>query len=199
MMRAEEVIRETIAVHERLAEQSAAIEGAGGRLAGVLRKGGTIYVAGNGGSAADAQHMACELVGRFMRERAALPCIALTTDTSVLTSVGNDYGFGDVFRRQVEAHVREGDALVLISTSGSSPNVVSAARAARAQGALTVALTGEEGGELAAACELAIKAPARSTPRVQSVHGTIVHIWCEQIEGATSDAGGARNAEPDGH
>ena len=180
--RAEQAIRETIGLHERLLEQALQIADCATRLADVLREGGTIYVIGNGGSAADAQHMAGEIVGRFMIERPGLPCHALTADTSVLTSVANDYGFEAVFRRQVEAHVSEGDALVAISTSGNSPNVAAAVELARERGALTIALTGRDGGQLAGLCDEAVVVPADLTPRIQSAHGTVIHIWCDLIE-----------------
>ena len=148
-----------------------------------LRDGNRIYIAGNGGSAADAQHIAGELVGRFAMERKALPVIALTTDTSVITAVANDYGFDEVFRRQVEAHVREGDVLLCISTSGDSPNVLKALEEAKKRGARVLALAGRDGGQLARAAELCVTVPARETWRIQEVHITIGHILCELIEG----------------
>ena len=169
-------------LHRRLAEQSGLIEQAASRLADVLRAGGTVYVMGNGGSAADAQHMAGELVGRFMMERRALPCVALTTDTSIMTSVANDYGFGSVFVRQVEALVKEGDAVIGISTSGNSANVNAAVDEAHRRGALTVGLTGKAGGALAPKCELAVVVPSDVTPRIQEAHATIIHILCGLVE-----------------
>ena len=147
-----------------------------------LRDGNRIYIAGNGGSAADAQHIAGELVGRFAMERKALPVIALTTDTSVITAVANDYGFDEVFRRQVEAHVREGDVLLCISTSGDSPNVLKALEEAKKRGAHVLALAGRDGGQLARTAELCVTVPAQETWRIQEVHITIGHILCELIE-----------------
>jgi len=180
--RIEQILRETSRVHDRLIEQAALLEQVGRRLSDVFRAGGSVYVMGNGGSAADSQHLAGELVGRFLMERPALPCHALTTDTSVLTAVANDYGVEDIFTRQVEAHVRAGDAVIGISTSGESPNVVAAMTKARGLGAVTIALTGANGGRLARECDLAVVVPADETPRVQEAHGTIVHVICELVE-----------------
>ena len=147
-----------------------------------LRAGGKVLTFGNGGSAADSQHFAAELSGRFHRERAALPAMALTTDTSALTAIGNDYGYEHVFSRQVEAHGRKGDVAVGISTSGQSPNVVRALSVARERGLVTVALTGEGGGALRPLADFLIEVPHRDTARVQEVHGMVVHIVCELIE-----------------
>jgi D-sedoheptulose 7-phosphate isomerase len=158
----------------------------GGRIATSLRGGGRVLVFGNGGSAADAQHFAGELVGRFQRERQGLSALALTTDPSVITAVGNDLGFQAVFRRQVEAHGRTGDVAFAISTSGRSPNVVEALKAARERGLVTVALTGEGGGALAPLADHLIAVPSRDTQRIQEVHGMVVHILCEIVEDAVS-------------
>jgi len=147
-----------------------------------LRAGGRILACGNGGSAADAQHFAAELVGRFERERAALGAIALTTDTSIVTAVANDYDFVRVFARQVEALGRPGDVLLGISTSGGSANVIAAFAAAKAGGLLTVALTGRDGGAVGAAADIHINVPAASTARVQEVHRTLLHAVCALIE-----------------
>jgi len=147
-----------------------------------LRAGGRILACGNGGSAADAQHFAAELVGRFERERAALGAIALTTDTSIVTAVANDYDFARVFARQVEALGRPGDVLLGISTSGGSANVIAAFAAAKAGGLLTVALTGRDGGAVGAAADIHINVPAASTARVQEVHRTLLHAVCALIE-----------------
>jgi D-sedoheptulose 7-phosphate isomerase len=147
-----------------------------------LRSGGKILVCGNGGSASDAQHFAAELVGRFERERPALPAIALTTDTSILTAIGNDYGFDRVFARQVEAVGRAGDVLLGISTSGGSPNVLEAIGAAKSRGLTTVALTGRDGGVVGAAADIHINVPSPSTARVQEVHRTLMHAMCELVE-----------------
>lgn len=151
-------------------------------LADCLGRGNKVLVLGNGGSAADAQHFAAEFVGRFGRERDPLPVIALTTDTSVLTAVGNDYGFEEIFVRQVRALASPGDAVVAISTSGRSPNVLQAVGASRAAGATTIALTGGDGGELAKVSDIGIVVPSSSTPQIQEVHVTILHILSELIE-----------------
>lgn len=157
----------------------------------VVQGGGTIFLFGNGGSAADAQHIAAELVGRFACERDGLPALALTTDTSVLTSVGNDYGFEEVLARQVDALVREGDMLIGISTSGSSPNVVKGLKTANEKGAVTVALTGDTEGPLSRIANLCIRVPSRDTPRIQETHIVLGHILCEAIEeGLTADSDG---------
>lgn len=153
-----------------------------GLLREALRRGGKILVAGNGGSAADAQHFAAELVGRFQRNRRALPCLALTTDTSSLTAVGNDFGFGEIFARQVEALGREGDAFLGISTSGNSANIVKAMEAARAAGLGTVGLLGRDGGALRGlACE-SVTVPHAVTARIQEAHVFILHCWAEVLE-----------------
>ncbi len=186
----ERILRQTIRVHEKLLEQAGLLEEMGDRMAGILKDGGTIYVMGNGGSAADAQHLAGELVGRFLMERDALPCHALSTDTSILTAVANDYGVDQVFARQVAAHVRDGDAVIGISTSGNSPNVLAGIEQARRRGALTIGLTGGDGGGLAELCDLCAVVPAHETPRIQEAHGTIIHILCRLIEEEMFGSGG---------
>jgi D-sedoheptulose 7-phosphate isomerase len=147
-----------------------------------LRDGGKILIFGNGGSAADAQHIAAEFVGRFERERAALPAIALTTDTSALTAIANDYGFEQVFARQVRALGRAGDVAVAISTSGNSPNILAAVDAASELGLKIIGLTGRDGGALAAACDVCLVVPSPDTARIQECHLTIEHIICETVE-----------------
>ena len=149
-----------------------------------LKRGGTLLIFGNGGSASDAQHAAAELVGRFERERPGLAAVALTTDLSVMTSVANDYGFDRVFARQVEALGRPGDVAFGISTSGTSPNVVAALEAARARGLQTVALTGRDGGAAGRAAGIHINVPSDSTARVQEVHRTMLHVICDIVERA---------------
>lgn len=152
------------------------------RLDAVLRAGGKVLVFGNGGSAADAQHFAAELVGRYVAERGALAGIALTTDTSALTAIGNDYGFDEVFARQVEALAARGDLAVGISTSGSSENVVRGLDAARGKGAATVALTGRTGGRLAERADVLLAVPSAVTARIQEAHALILHAVCEILD-----------------
>jgi len=152
------------------------------RLAGVLERGGKILFLGNGGSAADAQHLAAELVGRFVAERRALPAMSLSTDTSVLTSLGNDYGFDRIFSRQIEAHGKAGDAVVAISTSGNSPNVVEGVRTAKQAGMYTVGLTGATGGRLRDMVDAVFSVPSAETPRIQETHILLGHSLCELID-----------------
>lgn len=154
------------------------------RIGTTLADGGRVLVCGNGGSAAESQHFAAELSGRFRRERRALPALALTVDTSALTAIGNDYGFEQVFARQVEAYGRPGDVLVVISTSGRSANVVAAGRAGRAQGLHVVALTGRDAGPLADVAHEVLAVPEADTARVQEVHLTVLHALCDEVERA---------------
>jgi D-sedoheptulose 7-phosphate isomerase len=147
-----------------------------------IRKDGKILIFGNGGSAADAQHIAAELVNRLNFDRPPIAAIALTTDTSILTSLGNDSSFDELFERQVRALGRRGDTALAISTSGNSPNVLRAVEAARTMGIKTVALTGKSGGKLAAAADVALVVAAESTQRIQETHITIGHILCELVE-----------------
>jgi phosphoheptose isomerase len=183
--RLDAVLGETIALHERVRRGEAQpIVAAAAAILAALRAGGKLLVFGNGGSAADAQHVAAELVGRFQRERAALAAIALTTDTSVLTSLANDYAFERVFARQIEALGKPGDVVLGISTSGASANVVTALTAARRLGLRTIALTGGDGGEVGRAAEIHVNVPSRSTARVQEVHRTLLHVICELVEDA---------------
>jgi len=148
------------------------------------QKGGKVVLLGNGGSAADAQHIAAELVGRFKKERKPLPAIALTTNTSVLTAIGNDYSFEQVFRRQVEALVQPEDIVIGISTSGNSPNVLFAIEQAKEIGAKTIGLSGKDGGKLAQSANLCLVVPSNNTPRIQESHITIGHILCDLVEQA---------------
>ena len=183
--RLDAVLGETIALHERVRRgEIQPIVAAAAAIVAALNGGGKLLVFGNGGSAADAQHVAAELVGRFQRERAALAAIALTTDTSVLTSVANDYAFARVFARQIEALGKAGDAVLAISTSGGSANVVTALAAARRLGLRTIALTGRDGGEVGRAAEIHVNVPSASTARVQEVHRTLLHVICELVEDA---------------
>lgn len=146
------------------------------------RNAGKLILFGNGGSAADAQHLAGEMVGRFLKERAALPAIALSTNTSILTALGNDYDFDAVFARQVEAWIKAGDVAIGISTSGNSPNVLKGIDKAKHLGARSIGLIGCEGGELAQMVDLALTVPSDSTPRIQEAHITIGHIICDIVE-----------------
>ncbi|WDT82597.1 MAG: D-sedoheptulose 7-phosphate isomerase [Candidatus Manganitrophus sp.] len=144
--------------------------------------GGKLVLFGNGGSAGDAQHIAAELVGRFERERRALPAIALTTNTSTLTAIGNDYGYNKIFSRQVEAWVQPTDVVIGISTSGNSPNVLEGIAAAKLKGAKTIGLTGEKGGKLASQTDLCLKVPSSNTARIQESHIMIGHLLCLLLE-----------------
>jgi len=149
-----------------------------------LRAGGKLLFFGNGGSAADAQHLAAEFVGRFVRERAGLPAIALTTDSSILTAVGNDYGFDRVFARQLEALGRAGDVAIGISTSGNSPNVLEGIKAAKRERLTTIGLSGKDGGMLAKEADLTITISSSSTARIQECHIAVGHLFCELTEEA---------------
>lgn len=154
-----------------------------------LQNGNKILIMGNGGSAADAQHFAAELVGRFLLERKPLSAIALSTDTSILTAVGNDYGFDEVFNRQVAALAQPGDVVVGISTSGNSPNVLKALRTAHELGARTVGLLGKDGGVIAGMVEVNLTVRVSGTPFVQEAHAAIIHVLCDQIEKRLFPAG----------
>ena len=161
---------------------SAAIFEAAGLIIMCLRAGGKVLFFGNGGSAADAQHLAAEFIGRFVRERAGLPAIALTTDSSILTAVGNDYGFDQVFARQVQALGRPGDVAIAISTSGNSPNIIEAVKAARKGCLKTIGLSGKDGGLLAKEADLVITVPSTTTARIQECHIAVGHLLCELTE-----------------
>jgi len=153
-----------------------------------LKNGGKILIFGNGGSAADAQHIAAELVGRYKVERMGLPAIALTTDTSALTSIGNDYGYARVFDRQVEALANKGDMAIGISTGGSSSNVISALKLAKGMGCKTIGFSGRDGGEMNDVCNVNLVVPAEDTPRIQEMHIVIGHTICHLIDQAFSDS-----------
>ena len=175
------VLKAAAAAHERMTGRAQSVVAAAAAMAGALNAGGTVFAFGNGGSAADAQHFVAELVGRYKQERRGLRAVALTTDTSVLTAVGNDYGFDRVFARQIEALVRRGDVALGISTSGRSPNVLRALEAAKQRGAVTIALTGR-GGEAGAIADCHIAVDEEETARVQEVHMTVLHVICELLE-----------------
>jgi D-sedoheptulose 7-phosphate isomerase len=163
--------------------RSGVFEAAAGAIAASVRAGGKVLLFGNGGSAAEAQHFAAELVnGMRHRGRPAIPAIALTTDTSSLTAIGNDRGFVLIFSRQIEALGRPGDVAVALTTSGTSPNVVEALKTARTKGLATIALTGQGGGEVAPLADFLLDVPSRSTPRVQEAHLFILHLLAEELE-----------------
>jgi D-sedoheptulose 7-phosphate isomerase len=199
----EGTIREHLKVIDSLLGLVPELERIAAIMSRAIMSGKKILWCGNGGSAADSQHLAAELVGRFGRERRALPSIALSTDTSILTAIGNDYGYEHVFRRQVEALCVAGDVLVGISTSGNSPNVHLALEAARECGARTVAFTGEHGGAMAGIAELALRIPSNKTPRVQEGHILCGHMLCDYIEASLCQLEGeaaktaARRLTPD--
>ena len=163
---------ETLAAVARLAET----------ISAALAGGGRVWLFGNGGSAADAQHIAAELVGRFLGDRAALAAEALTVNSSVVTAIANDYGFAEIFARQLEAHARPGDVAIGISTSGRSENVIVGLRAAERLGLHTAALTGSDGGTLAQVASQSIVVPVADTPRIQECHAVIGHVLCELVE-----------------
>jgi D-sedoheptulose 7-phosphate isomerase len=165
-------------------EMSQCLETAVTAIAGSLKAGHTVLVAGNGGSASDAMHIAGELVGRFLKERPALRVIALSANPAVLTAWANDYDYRTVFSRQVEAYGDKGGVILGISTSGNSPNIVTALQAARTMGMTTIALTGEGGGACAAEADILLAVPSRSTPRIQEVHICLYHYLCERVEAA---------------
>ncbi len=181
--RFQEAVAESVRLKEQFAaEQGDQVAAAARMLADALTAGGKIMLFGNGGSAADAQHLAAEFVNRFQIERPPLAALALTTDTSILTAVGNDYGFLEVFAKQVRALGRPGDVAWGISTSGESPNVVEGLRAARGLGLKTLALSGRDGGPVAAQADLALVVPSRNTPRIQEVHTTLGHVLCDLVD-----------------
>jgi D-sedoheptulose 7-phosphate isomerase len=183
----EAAFSDAIRLHDRTMHQdAAAMLAVVDAVRRALDAGGRVLVCGNGGSAADSQHFAAELVGRFVKERRAFAAVALTTDTSVLTAIGNDYGYERVFARQVEAIGRSGDVLVAISTSGRSANVLAAMATARERQMVTVALTGGDGGAIGAAADLHLNVPSPSAARAQEVHRTILHVICELVEAGLS-------------
>ena len=191
---ATDAVRDAFAEHARLAGQvgermAPEIAALADLVWDTLAGGGTLLFCGNGGSAADAQHLAAEYVVRFARERAAYPAISLATDTSVLTAAGNDYGFESIFERQVRALARPGDLLLLHSTSGESENLLRAARAAREKGVRTAALLGRGGGRLAGLVDFALVVPTDSTARAQEMHLTIGHVVCDLVESRIAAAG----------
>ena len=181
-------IAEHIETVESLREQcSEQIAECAALLSETFAAGNKVLICGNGGSAADAQHIAAEFVGRYENERVALPAIALTTDTSALTALANDYDFERIFARQIEALASPGDCLIAISTSGNSPNVISAVMKAREKGCKVIGMTGSAGKKLAGLCDLCLMVPSKRTARIQEAHITVAHIWCQMIEDSITD------------
>jgi D-sedoheptulose 7-phosphate isomerase len=183
----EEDIRSQLASHRKVIEEierklPRTISTIASLISDALKDGNKILLMGNGGSAADAQHMAAEIVGRFSMERRALPAISLAADTSIITALGNDYGFDTVFRRQVEALAAEGDVVIGISTSGSSPNVREALLKAGEMGCRTVGILGKGGGNIKDCVEIPLIVPGEETPRIQEGHITVIHIICDLVE-----------------
>ncbi len=175
-------LQQHLACMRELEKQAGAIESAGDLLAQTIGRGNKVLICGNGGSAGDAQHFAAELVGRFEQERNAWPAIAMTTDTSILTAIGNDYGFDAVFARQVRALGQSGDALIGISTSGHSENVLQAVQQAQKRGIQTIGLLGRDGGSIAPIVDFPVVVRHQRTARVQEAHILILHFWAQQIE-----------------
>ncbi len=180
------VVHEHQQVVAALPQQGPVLDAMIDALLRCLRAGGRVYTLGNGGSAADAQHIAAELLGRYKTERVALPVLALTTDSSTLTAIGNDLGYERVFARQLEGLVRPGDVVWALSTSGNSKNVVAACKLAGQQGALVIGFTGQSGGAMAAHCAHCYKAPHTQSDRVQEAHALAYHYICERVEAALS-------------
>lgn len=179
------IFADGITAHQRFAERGlGTVEAAAVAMTRATAAGRKVLAFGNGGSATDAQHLASELVGRFEKERRGLPALALTSDSSVVTAIANDYGYDRAFARQIEALGQQGDVAFGISTSGRSPNVEAALAAAKARGLVTIALTGRDGGPMGAAADIHINVAENSTARVQEVHRTILHAICSLIERA---------------
>jgi D-sedoheptulose 7-phosphate isomerase len=181
--RVEDIFRESVRVKEAAcASNRDKIVETVKLLTKALKKGRKIFFFGNGGSAADSQHIAAEFIGRFQKERRSLPAVALTTDTSILTAIGNDYGFDKVFARQIEGLGEKGDVAFGISTSGHSPNVVEGIKKAKGMGLTTVSLTGHDGGALAKLTDISLIVPSKSTARIQESHICVAHAICELVE-----------------
>ncbi|MFN8612644.1 MAG: SIS domain-containing protein [Vulcanimicrobiota bacterium] len=176
-------LQEGIELRQQMLELADSIEAGGRLLVETLASGGRLFFCGNGGSAADCQHLAAELVGRFEMDN-QLPALALTTDSSILTAVANDFGYDQIYVRQLKALARKGDCLVAISTSGNSSNILRAVESARELGLSTVGLAGGQGGQLAHLCTHTLVVPSVRTCRVQEIHISVGHIWCEMVEEA---------------
>ncbi len=182
-------------IKQRFEESAEILQLTQQRLAGPLREtteiiisaykaGRGVFIFGNGGSASDAQHIACELVGRFLKKRRALKAVALTTDTSVISAISNDYGFEQIFVRQLEANAVSGDIAIALSTSGNSLNILAGLKKAREMGMRTIAFTGDGGGRCAELAEVLLDVPCKKTPRIQEAHAVLYHILCELVEDA---------------
>jgi len=180
--RIKSIWNEHLEVAKTLYQLSSEVSEAVDMIAASLAAGGQLLIAGNGGSAADAQHIAAELTGRFFRDRKPLRALALHGNTSALTAIGNDYGYEHVFARELSAHARPGDVLLAITTSGNSPNILRAIEAARKINAKVIGFTGESGGKMRDLCDLCLRVPSKSTPRIQEMHITIGHTICELLE-----------------
>jgi D-sedoheptulose 7-phosphate isomerase len=182
----EKILNEAVESFSRLPQLAGALRAAADLVISALRGGNRVFFCGNGGSAADSQHLAAELLGKFLLERAPLPAIALTVDTSALTAIGNDYGYDQVFARQLRGLGRAGDVIVGLSTSGKSRNVVEAFVAAREIGIVTIGLTGEGESAMTSVSDLAVRVPATSTPRIQEMHIAFGHALCQLVEAEVS-------------
>lgn len=181
--KASKAIKDSIEVKEKLLRSGVEpIAGAAKMIISAVKGGNKVLIFGNGGSAADSQHMASELIGRFKLERPAIPAIALTANTSTLTALSNDYGYEASFARQLEALAIKGDVVIAISTSGNSANVLSALKAAKKLGLKAITMTGTDGGKIAKLADVALKVPSKDTPRIQESHITAIHIICELVE-----------------
>jgi len=189
------ILADTASAIARLERRSAStVAAAADALVACLERGRTVFCCGNGGSAADAQHMACELAGRFTRERKALAAVALTTNTSSMTAIANDYGYDQVFARQLMGLGRPGDVLVAITTSGRSRSIVRTVEVARRLGMVVIGLTGQKGKRFAASCDHALVTPSDSTPRIQEGHLAMIHALCELVERSMFGAASKRRA-----
>ncbi|MFA5976079.1 MAG: D-sedoheptulose 7-phosphate isomerase [Elusimicrobiota bacterium] len=175
-------LRQTASVQTRMAEQLAEVEQLADRLCRALQAGKKLVVFGNGGSAADAQHFAAEIIGRFEKERQALPAVALTTDTSILTAIGNDYSYDEVFARQVQGLVQSGDVVVAISTSGNSRSILRGVEESRRRGAWVAGLTGMSGGKLKDVVDCCIRVPSQRTAHIQETHIALIHALCARVD-----------------
>lgn len=180
------IFKKNILEHQKLVSKlefiSSDVNLASNLIESSLKNDGCIFFCGNGGSAADSQHLAAEFTGRFVRERKAISGLALTTDTSTLTAIGNDYGYDEIFARQIEGLAKSGDCLVVISTSGNSTNIVRAIHKAKEIGVITVGLLGKDGGKIKDICDVSVVVPSQSTARIQEMHILIGHTWCEVVD-----------------